>query len=281
MSKITNIIDSNSSFFRINFKEIYSYKSMIKMLVVRDFVTYYKQTILGPVWFFIQPLFQAAINLFVFGSLAGIGPEGVPGFLFFLSGPILWQYFQDCFTKIANVFVENQSVFGKVYFPRIIVPISIIFSNLLKFGVQLLLLVSVIVYYYLKTGVFYIGYEIIFFPFLLLLIMMISMGFGLIVTSLTSKYRDLRFVIEYGIPLFKYITPGIATTFIIFENKLSSFIVQYNPLGYIIDSFNCMFNGAGEIRIIPLIYVSIFSCFILYLGLLIFNRTSKKVMDTI
>lgn len=276
-----NIIDSNSSFFRINFKEIYSYKSMIKMLVVRDFVTYYKQTILGPVWFFIQPLFQAAINLFVFGSLAGIGPDGVPGFLFFLSGPILWQYFQDCFTKIANVFVDNQSVFGKVYFPRIIVPISIVLSNLLKFGVQLLLLIVVIFYYYLKTGVFYMGHQIIYFPFLLILIMMISMGFGLIVTSLTSKYRDLRFVIEYGIPLLKYVTPGIATTFVIFENKLSSFIVRCNPLGYIIDSFNCMFNGAGEIRTIPLLYVSLFSCCLLYLGLLIFNRTSKKVMDTI
>ena len=281
MSKTLNIINSNSSFFSINFKEIYSYKSMIKMLVVRDFVTYYKQTVLGPIWFFIQPLFQAAINLFVFGSLAGIGPEGVPGFLFFLSGPILWQYFQDCFTKIANVFVENQSVFGKVYFPRIIVPISIIISNLLKFGVQLFLLIAVIIYYYLKTGILYIGYEIIYFPFLLILIMMISMGFGLIVTSLTSKYRDLRFVIEYGIPLFKYITPGIATTFIIFENKLSSFIVQYNPLGYIIDSFNCMFTSAGEIRTIPLLYVSIFSCCLLYFGLLIFNKTSKKVMDTI
>ena len=279
-----NVIIAKNKLLDFNFKELYSYRSMIRMILVRDFVTYYKQTILGPLWFFIQPLFQAGINLFIFGSLAGIGPNGVPGFLFYLSGPILWQYFQDSFTKTANVFIENQAVFGKVYFPRIIIPISILFSNLMKFSIQLLLLISVIVFYYFKTGTLYLQTEVIFFPFLILLIMIFSFSCGLLVTSLTAKYRDLRYLIDYGVPLLKYVTPGIATSFLVFEERMSnSFLifVKYNPLGYIIDAFNFMFNGAGEIRISELIFISFFSIVMLFLSIIIFNNTSRKVMDTI
>ena len=150
------------------------------MLIYRDFVTYYKQTILGPLWFFIQPIFTACINFFVFGSLAGIGPGGVPGFLFYLSGPILWQYFQDTFMKTSSTFIDNQTIFGKVYFPRLIMPISVLISGLLKFGVQLGLLIIAILYYYFTTNTFSIQSEIIYFPILLLIIMVMASGLVLL-----------------------------------------------------------------------------------------------------
>lgn len=254
------------------------------MLIFRDFVTYYKQTILGPIWFFIQPIFIASINLFVFGSLAGLGPEGVPGFLFYMSGPILWQYFQDTFTKTSSSLIENQAIFGKVYFPRLIMPLSIMISGLLKFGVQLLLLLSMITYYYFQTEKFSIKYEIIYFPVLLIIIMLASLGLGLIVSSLTSKYRDLKFLIDFGVPLFKYITPGIATSYIIFIDTLPQeliHLVKWNPLGHIIDSFNYMFVGAGSFNWFYISYSLIFSLVVLAIGVIIFNQAEKKFMDTI
>ena len=214
------------------------------MLVYRDFVTYYKQTILGPLWFFIQPIFTAAINLFVFGSLAGLGPQGVPGFLFYMSGPILWQYFQDTFTKTASTFIDNQAVFGKVYFPRLIMPLTVLISGLLKFGVQLCLLFCAIVYYYFQTNTFSMQWEIVYFPVLLLIIMIMAMGFGLLVSSLTTKYRDLKFLIDFAVPLLRYVTPGIATSYVIFVETLPEEfipIAEYNPIGYLIDSFQLYF----------------------------------------
>ena len=144
MNNWDKIIKPTRNLFHLDLKELLKYRGLLKMLVFRDFVTYYKQTILGPLWFFLQPIFIAAVNLFVFGKLAGIGPNGVPGFLFYLSGPILWQYFQDSFTKTASTFIDNQQIFGKVYFPRLIVPLTILISGLLKFSVQLCLLILVL-----------------------------------------------------------------------------------------------------------------------------------------
>jgi lipopolysaccharide transport system permease protein len=278
------IIKPKRSLFEIDLKSLWRYKDLLRMFVYRDFVTYYKQTILGPLWFFIQPIFTAVINLFVFGSLAGLGPQGVPGFLFYLSGPILWQYFQDTFTKTASTFVENQAIFGKVYFPRLIMPLTILISGLLKFGVQLSLLFIAIVYYYFTTSKFSVQFEIIYFPILLLIIMTLSMGFGLIVSALTTKYRDLKFLIDFGVPLFKYVTPGIATSYALFIEKLPAQLVplaKYNPIGYLIDSFNFMFVGAGEFNWFYIIYSAIFSLFVLIFGVLIFNQVEKNFMDTV
>ena len=254
------------------------------MFVFRDFVTYYKQTVLGPLWFFIQPLFTAAINMFVFGSLAGIGPAGVPGFLFYLSGPILWQYFQDTFTKTSSTFIENQAIFGKVYFPRIIVPLTTLISGLLKFGVQLSLLFVAIAYYYFKTGEFSVQKEVVFFPVVVLIIMILSMGFGLIVSALTTKYRDLKFLIDFAIPLLKYVTPGIATTYVLFVDNLPAKLVpfaKYNPMGYLIDTFNYMFVGAGSFSWSNLGFSAIIAITVLFSGVIIFNQTEKNFMDTV
>lgn len=282
--KHLKIIKPKRSLFEINFKSIWNYRDLLRMLIFRDFVTYYKQTILGPIWFFIQPLFTAGINLFVFGSLAGLGPEGVPGFLFYLSGPILWQYFQDTFTKTASTFVDNQAVFGKVYFPRLIMPLTILISGLLKFGVQIILLLIAIIYYYFKTGCFSIQSEIIFFPIILIIIMVFSLGFGLLISSLTTKYRDLKFLIDFAIPLFKYVTPGIATSYVIFietlPNQLIPF-VKYNPMGYLIDSFNFTFVGAGTFNWEKIGLSGLFALFVLLIGIIVFNQVEKKFMDTV
>ena len=167
------IIKAKRNILEIDFKTIWYYRDLLKMFIYRDFVTVYKQTILGPLWYLIQPIFTAGINLFVFGSLAKIGPQGVPGFLFYMSGPILWQYFQDTFTKTSSTFTSNQHLFGKVYFPRLIMPITILISGLLKFGVQLFLLLCAIFYFYFKTGTLSIRWEIVYFPLLLVIIMMI------------------------------------------------------------------------------------------------------------
>tara|TARA_B100000508_G_scaffold141097_1_gene146973 strand:- start:65705 stop:66469 length:765 start_codon:yes stop_codon:yes gene_type:complete len=254
------------------------------MLVYRDFVTYYKQTVLGPMWFFIQPLFIAAINMFVFGQLAGIGPEGVPGYLFYMSGPILWQYFQDTFTKTSSTFVENQHVFGKVYFPRLIVPLTILISGLMKFGIQVLLLLGMIAFYYLSSNKLYIGWEVVYFPLILIIVMLISLGFGLIVSALTTKYRDLKFLIDFSVPLLKYVTPGIATTsYLILKDLNTSLhpLVSYNPLGYLIDSFNYMFVGAGEMNWWGLAYSSVFAISVAIIGIVIFNQVERNFMDTV
>ncbi len=272
------------SLLEVDFREIWKYRGLLRMLVYRDFVTYYKQTVLGPMWFFIQPLFIAAINMFVFGQLAGIGPEGVPGYLFYMSGPILWQYFQDTFTKTSSTFVENQHVFGKVYFPRLIVPLTILISGLMKFGIQVLLLLGMIAFYYLSSNKLYIGWEVVYFPLILIIVMLISLGFGLIVSALTTKYRDLKFLIDFSVPLLKYVTPGIATTsYLILKDLNTSLhpLVSYNPLGYLIDSFNYMFVGAGEMNWWGLAYSSVFAISVAIIGIVIFNQVERNFMDTV
>ena len=278
------IIKPKRSLLEFDFKTLWYYRDLLRMLVYRDFVTYYKQTILGPLWFFIQPLFTAAINMFVFGTLAGIGPEGVPGFLFYMSGPILWQYFQDTFTKTASTFVDNQVVFGKVYFPRLIMPLAVLISGLLKFGVQLCLLLCAIIYYYFQNNTFSMQWEIIYFPILLLIIMTMAMGFGLLVSSLTTKYRDLKFLIDFAVPLLRYVTPGIATSYVIFIESLPDdlvFFAKYNPLGYLIDTFNYMFVGAGSFDWINIAYAGGFAFITLIIGVIIFNQVEKNFMDTV
>lgn len=284
MEKYDIHIKPKRNLLEIDFKGVWRYRDLLRMFVYRDFVTYYKQTILGPLWFFIQPIFTALINLFVFGSLAGLGPDGVPGFLFYLSGPILWQYFQDTFTKTASTFVENQGIFGKVYFPRLIMPLTTLISGLLKFGVQLSLLFIAIVYYYFSTGAFAMRWEVVFFPIILLIIMLTSMGFGLIVSALTTKYRDLKFLIDFGIPLLKYVTPGIATSMAMFKDKLPEALAPfavYNPIGYLIDMFNYMFIGVGHFSWLSMGITAGFALFVLVIGVIIFNQTEKNFMDTV
>lgn len=283
MSSWTKIIKPKRNLLEIDFRSIWAYRDLIRMFVKRDYVTFYKQTILGPIWFFIQPAFNALINYFVFGKLAGIGPEGVPGFLFYLSGPILWQYFQESFTKTAGTFKDNQNVFGKVYFPRLIMPLSIVLSSLMKFFIQLGILFVFIMYYYVTEDFFAIDYTILYLPLLVFLMMLLALGSGLVISSLTTKYRDLKFIVDFGVPLLKYITPGIATSYSIFVEKMPemSWVAKYNPIGHILDAFNAIFTGAGEISFARLGYSFGFTLVVLIFGVIIFNQTEKAFMDTV
>tara|TARA_B110000977_G_C10734328_1_gene360334 strand:- start:4 stop:609 length:606 start_codon:yes stop_codon:yes gene_type:complete len=201
-----------------------------------------------------------------------------------MSGPILWQYFQDTFAKTASTFSDNQAIFGKVYFPRLIMPLTVLISGLLKFGVQLCLLLCAICYYYFQTNTFSMQWEIMYFPVLLVIIMIMAMGFGLLVSSLTTKYRDLKFLIDFAIPLLRYVTPGIATSHIIFMETLPKdllFLAKYNPIGYLIDSFNYMFVGVGSLDWTYIVYSGGFALVILFLGIVIFNQVERKFMDTV
>ncbi|MDX1666097.1 MAG: ABC transporter permease [Saprospiraceae bacterium] len=283
MEKWTEVITPNRGLLSLRLGELWRYRNLVMMFVRRDFVTYYKQTILGPLWFFIEPVFIAAVNLFVFGGLAKIGPAGVPGFLFYLSGPILWNYFQDSLLKSADTFKAHQSIFGKVYFPRLVIPLSIVVSNLLKLGVQLSLLLLAVLYVWGTEGQLYLQPQLYLLPVIIVLIAGLGMGFGILISSLTTKYRDLSFLVNFGVPLLKYITPGIATTYAIFLDKLPAWklVAQINPVGHLIDAFNFIFTGAGEIDPWRLGYSFSVMLVVLFFGVIVFNKTEQNFIDTV
>jgi lipopolysaccharide transport system permease protein len=276
------VIEGKTGLFDVNFHDLWRYRDLLLMFVKRDFVSFYKQTILGPLWFFIQPIFTTLVYTFVFGNLAKISTDGLPQQLFYLTGITAWNYFADCLTKTSTVFKDNASIFGKVYFPRLIMPLSIVASNLVRFGVQLILLLLMMAYYYLFTDLgssFHFTYAIIFFPFLVLLMALLGLGLGLIITAVTTKYKDLTFLITFGVQLLMY-----ATTVIY---PLSAAPAEYkkyielNPMTGIIEAFRFAFLGKGEFTLWSVGYSVIFTLVVLFLGILIFNKTEKNFVDTI
>ena len=203
------VIEGRSSLFDLKLQEIWSYRDLLLMFVRRDFVSFYKQTILGPLWFFIQPLFTTVIFTFVFGTLAALSTDGLPQPLFYLAGITAWNYFADCITKTSTVFKDNANIFGKVYFPRLIMPLSIVASNLVRFGVQMLLFVGVMIYFAAVGGDSHITAAILLFPILVLMMAFLGLGIGLIITAMTTKYRDLSFLVSFGVQLLMYMTTVI------------------------------------------------------------------------
>jgi len=272
-------IAPQSSLFTLNLKDVWRYRDLLVLFVKRDFISFYKQTILGPLWFFIQPLFTTIIFTFIFGNLAGISTDGLPQPLFYMAGITAWNYFADCLTKTSTVFKDNANIFGKVYFPRLIMPLSIVASNLVRFMVQLLLFVIMIVYYAVKGANFHITWAIGLFPFLVLLMALLGLGLGLIITALTTKYRDLAFLITFGVQLMMY-----ATTVIY---PLSAAPIKYkhlielNPMTGIIEAFRYGFLGQGELTLQSIGYSTVFTFISLILGVVIFNKTEKTFVDTI
>lgn len=276
------VIKGHTSLLDVKFKDLWNYRDLLAMFVKRDFVSFYKQTILGPLWFFIQPILTTIVFSFIFGNLAGISTDGLPKFLFYLSGITAWNYFSDCLTKTSTVFKDNANIFGKVYFPRLIMPLSIVVSNLVRFGVQLLLLICMMIYFYLfpiENTSFQITNGIFLFPVLVFLMALLGLGLGLIITAITTKYRDLTFLISFGVQLLMYGTTVIY--------PLSSAPEQYkkyielNPMTGIIEAFRYAFLGKGEFTAWSLGYSTIFTVVVLFLGILIFNKTEKNFVDTI
>ena len=253
------------------------------MFVKRDFVSFYKQTILGPLWFFIQPIFTTIVFTFVFGNLAGISSDGLPKILFYLSGITCWNYFSDCLNKTSTVFKDNANIFGKVYFPRLIMPLSIVVSNLVRFGVQLLLLAFMMIYYYIfpVDGVeFKITYAIVFFPLLVLIMALLGLGLGLIITAITTKYKDLTFLVTFGVQLLMYASTVIYPLSYAVEKGYGKWIAL-NPMTGIIEGFRFALLGKGEFTLFSISYSIVFSLIVLFFGIIIFNKTEKNFVDTI
>jgi lipopolysaccharide transport system permease protein len=276
-------ISSKKSFFDIDFKELWRYRDLVFLFVKRDIVTFYKQTILGPIWFVIQPLITSLVQFVIFSKIANIQSDGVPYFLFVLAGNVLWFYFSDCFKATSEVFKTNQNLFGKVYFPRLIMPFSIVFSNLVKLGIQFLFFLIVLVYCIFQGYAVQPNWYICFLPFLLFVMILFSLGLGLIITSLTTKYRDLTFVISFGISLYMYVTPIVYPTSLVLEKLPTSlhYLVYLNPLTSIFDFFKYAFLGSGSLDMFGILYSTIFSIIIFFAGVFVFNKAEKNFIDVI
>ena len=276
------IIQNKSSLFRLDLHEVWRYRDLLRMYVKRDIITFYKQTILGPMWFFIQPIMTTIMFMFVFGGIAGISTDGVPQAVFYLAGLVCWNYFADCLTKCSDTFNANQQIFGKVYFPRLIVPFSIVISNMVKMGIQLVLFLVVYAYYFIVLGTFEINWTIVLFPVLLLMLASLGLGFGLVISSLTTKYRDLRFLITFGVQLWMYATPVIYPLSVMKQNYPDKiWVIVANPLTAIIETFKYGFTGVGVFEWNYLLYSFVMSIAVLLLGIIVFNRVPKNFMDVI
>jgi lipopolysaccharide transport system permease protein len=276
------IIKGKQGIFALHLKDLWRYRDLLFMFVKRDFVSFYKQTILGPLWFFIQPFFTTLVFTFVFGNLAGISADGLPHPLFYLCGITAWNYFSDCLTKTSTVFKDNTNIFGKVYFPRLIMPLSIVVSNLVRFGVQLLLLIAMMGYftlYPIPNTSFQLTEGIFLFPFLVLLMALLGLGLGLIITAITTKYKDLTFLVTFGVSLMMYATSVIyPLSYIQPEYKKW---IAWNPMTTIIEAFRYAFLGKGEFTTYSLLYTTGVTLVVLFLGILIFNKTERTFVDTI
>ncbi len=273
------VIEGSTSLFDLNFRDVWRYRDLLVMFVKRDFVSFYKQTILGPLWFFIQPLFTTIIFTFVFGQLAGISTDGLPQPLFYLAGITAWNYFADCLTKTSTVFRDNANIFGKVYFPRLILPLSIVASNLVRFAVQMLLFFIMMGYYGWQGASFSPNWALLMFPVLVLMMALLGLGLGLIITAMTTKYRDLAFLVTFGVQLLMYTTTVIYPLSAAPEKFKK--IIELNPMTGIIEAFRYSFLGKGEFSAWSVGYSAGITVIMLILGIVIFNKTEKTFVDTV
>ena len=278
----TMIIKPKGTAFSLNLKEIWQYRDLLEMYIKRDIVTYYKQTILGPIWFFVQPIFTTVVFMFVFGGLAGIPTDGIPQPLFYLSGITLWNYFSDSLTRTSDTFISNQAIFGKVYFPRLIAPLSITITGLIKMFIQLGMFAIIYVWLALKgTNVAPNAYAFLF-PVLILILAGIGLGFGIIISSLTTKYRDLKFLLGFAVQLWMYATPVIYPLSVMsgkYEKYL--WLIQANPLTAVMETFKYGFLGKGTFSWFALGYSFIFAVVVMLFGILIFNKVERSFMDVV
>lgn len=276
--KWTEVINSKHSLFDLNLKEVWKYRDLVIMFVKRDFVSAFKQTVLGPIWFFINPIFTTIVYIVVFSNIAKLSTDGIPPVLFYLAGVMLWNYFSSCLNSTAGVFRGYAGIFGKVYFPRLVIPLTIVISNLMTFGVQLLLFLSFF-FYYLFQGDISPNLWILATPFLILLMAAFALGVGMIFSSLTTKYRDIQMLLSFGVSLFMYATPVIYP--ISSLPKSIKGIAYWNPLSGIFECFKYGWLGAGDFNPTMLVFSTIFISIILILGILLFNKVEKTFMDTV
>lgn len=276
-------IKPQNNLFDLKLKDAWHYRDLLVLLVRRDFVSFYKQTILGPIWFFVQPVITIVMYTLVFGNLAGIPTDGIPKPLFYLAGIIIWNYFAECLTKTSTVFKDNAAMLGKVYFPRIIMPLSIVMSNIVRFGVQFLLFIILFVFYCFKPGYHLVpNMYALSFPLLVLMIAAQGLGWGMIISAVTTKYRDLAFVVTFGVPLLMYATTVIYPLTEV-KAKFPDYywLIELNPITPIIETFRYGFFGKGTFSWVAIGYSLLNTLFILSTGTLIFNKVEKTFVDTV
>lgn len=274
------IIEPHKSIFSLSFRDLWRYRDLLYLLVKRDFISFYKQTILGPLWFFLQPLFTTIIYVIVFSRLAGISTDGLPPALFYMVGIVAWNYFAECLTKTSTVFRDNANMFGKVYFPRLIMPLSIVLSNLVKFGVQILLLVLLFLYYIVfNEYVPATNYFILFFPVAVILMASLGLASGLIISALTTKYRDLSFLITFGVQLLMYATPVIYPLSVVPDKY--KWLVSINPMTGIFEAMRYGLLGKGTFDWAVIGYSTTVTLVLLVIGILVFNKVEKNFVDTV
>lgn len=277
-------ISSKHKLLDLKLKEVWQYRDLIWLFTKRSFVVTYKQTILGPVWLFLSPLITSFIYAFVFGGIAGMGTDGIPQLLFYMSSTAIWTFFSSCVTSNANVFTANAAVFGKVYFPRLTMPISNLLSSILQFFIQMLIVMTFMVYYLFTNQLCPNWWAFIFIPFVLVQLGLMGMGFGIIISSLTTKYRDLSVLVGFGISLWMYATPivyPISQLTEKFHSELLQIVVMLNPVTAPVEVFRFAFLGKGTVDYLYLSISIAFTFLVVFLGIIIFNKVERTFMDTV
>ena len=274
------VIRPKTKLIDLNLKEVWQYRDLLMLFVKRDVITLYKQTILGPLWYFIQPLFTSVIFTLVFNKVAGIVTGGIPSFLFNLAGITIWNYFKECLIATSDTFKKNEQIFGKVYFPRIIMPMSIVVSNLLKFGIQILIFIVFYIYYLANGWDLQPSKFILLFPFLILFMAMLGLGLGMLISSMVTKYRDLTFLVSFGVQLLMYISL-VVLPLSLFQEKGFEWVVTYNPMAHMIEFGRFLLLGEGSVSQFGIVYTILTSVAVLLLGIIIFNKTEKTFIDTV
>ena len=279
MNKWDEIIKPERNFFQLNFFTIYKYRDLISMFVKRDFITYYKQTILGPIWYIIQPLVNTIVFTIIFGRLAKIPTDGLPPFLFYMAGNIIWSYFSICLTSTSNTFVSNSQIFNKVYFPRLVVPISNIIFSLLQFIIQFVVFMIFYMYFYFKGSDISFTFNMIFLPLLILQIAILSLGCGTLLSALTSKYRDLTLAMTFLVQLLMYATPIVYPLSLVPEKF--RLLICLNPMTSVVELFREIFLGQSSITFNQVMLSLIVTLIIFFSGLILFNKVEKNFVDTV
>jgi lipopolysaccharide transport system permease protein len=275
-------ITPKNKLFSLNLKEVWQYRDLLMLFVKRNIITAYKQTVLGPLWYLIQPLFTSVIFTLIFNNVANISTGTVPPFLFNLAGITIWNYFTSCFSGTSNTFSANAGIFGKVYFPRLIMPLVAVISNLVRFGIQLFIFMAFFAYYYYKGADIRLNEYALLFPLMVLIMGMLGLGLGMIISAMVTKYRDLSILVGFGMQLLMYIS-AVMYPVSYFVEKLPKYawVVQYNPLSFVIESVRYMLLNTGVFDIGMFVYTLITTTIVLFLGILIFNRAEKNFIDTI
>ncbi|MFS2187550.1 ABC transporter permease [Mucilaginibacter sp. Mucisp84] len=275
-------INAKGSLLDLKLKEVWHYRDLLVLLVRRDFISFYKQTILGPVWFFIQPVITILFYTLIFGNLAGIPVDGLPKPLFYLAGTIIWNYFADCLNKTSTVFKDNAGILGKVYFPRLIMPLSIVLSNLIRFAVQFLLFIILYIIFILKGEHIVPNIAALLLPLLIIMIASLGLGLGMIISAVTTKYRDIAFIVTFGVPLLMYATTVIYPLSVAqAKYPKYSWLIKFNPITAVIETIRYGLLGKGSFSWELLSYSIISTVLILLIGIVIFNKVEKTFVDTV